>query len=151
MVRKIVITPNHDCEAQREFTKSFQEKTDINLYEHILVREANGFQYVYTMMDDSCFDILQETLQEFNIDVEIDVDFTEDLKEFYRNSRLCEFVHTNETLSPEEFILDFYSTYVTYDEVLEKISTSGIKSLNALDEKTLIDFSVAEAKKSACC
>jgi len=58
--KEIVITPNRDNEVQMDFTKTFKAKSGIELYEHIIVREENGAQCVYTIMNESCFEILKK-------------------------------------------------------------------------------------------
>ena len=132
-----------------DFTKTFKAKSGIELYEHIIVREENGAQCVYTIMNESCFEILKKTLLEFQVNVQQDVDFTENFKELYRSGRLCEFVYSNDTLSPSDFISHFYSKHIKCDEVLEKIYIGGINSLDKFDRQILTNFNTSEAKKSA--
>lgn len=148
MVRKIVIQPNNDEQAQRAFKKSFEDKSGVELYEHILVREENGMQIVYSKLDTLSHNSLVTTMAEFGINVVADTDFTDDILNLYRHNRLSEFVDSTEALSPEDFILYLYNNHITQDSVLDKISTAGMGSLNTVDRKIL---STPEAKKSAIC
>ena len=148
MVRKIVIQPNNDEQAQRAFKESFEERSGVELYENILVREENGNQIVYSKLDPLTHCSLVTTMAKFSINVISDTDFTEGILGLYCNNRLIEFVDSTESLSPEEFLLHIYDNHITQDAVLDKISIAGMGSLNAIDRKVL---STPEAKKSAIC
>jgi hypothetical protein len=148
MVREIIIQPNSDNQIQRAFKENFEEWSGAELYENIIVREENGLQYVYSKLNGVCHQSLLSSLAKFGIEVKSVTDFTGNMLDFYTNNRLGEFMDSMEALSPEDFVLDFYSKHIGIDQVLDKISTSGMQSLNFQDRGIL---NIPEVKKSAIC
>lgn len=137
MALKMTIRAVKDRKAQIGFEKDFNQKAGIDLFDHVLVKYQGDTEVIYTMMDDHQENILIELLAKYNVDIMSMEKCDENILKLYYGNKVEEFINSFDLEDFTTYFEVFYQTFVNTDTVLDKISYSGINSLNHVDKNIL--------------
>lgn len=142
MVTKVKVDYDTEISDLMMVNSDFYYEFDVEVLDLMLVEVSpcNKYEYLYLFMGDDMVSFFINSLLDYNIAVYEKDDFTITFKKIIKDNKIDEFKSKLSDIYTFDSLLNkFYSESIDIDDVLDKISYSGLESLSEYDYSVLND------------
>lgn len=142
MVRLLKIENLAIASLYFDVLEDFRELHEIDMSNFMLVKESSccKYEYLYIFLPNHKITDFVKLINEYGIELFMDVDFTDILLNIILNNELDTFKHKftlDYNIEFDELIDEFYEQIITIDMVLDKANLLGFDSLTERDYNIL--------------